>query len=603
MRSKVYLNCFLILVIFSLSSKLCSGQVVIDADANATIVISKTPSETERFAAKELRKYIHEMTGVYFPIRNDRPDTWVSRHGRPLLGAGDGLILAVGANNYSRKYKDKFDRSLIKTGNDSFVISVQDNLVILAGGGDRGTIYSIYELFEQQGYRWFFPGKAGEVAPKKRKIILQNGEKTYEPDFVQRSIDVYSVGDIAPEDVIDWCVKNRLNWAFNLREFHLRRKLPMEKWDAFRKRGGQLSFEWVAHNIHHMLPNEKYFDEHPEYYSLYQGKRLKFAEHHNAGGNACTTNRDVIRICADFIIKWFDDNPDGMVVPLFPADGAVKWCECENCMKLGGVNSARGPEGSMSRRMVVFANEVARLVYPKYPDRYILCPAYSMYLEPVPDISLEKNVLVQYCPLGSYNRTCYAHGVAECPVNDRQKKQIEAWAKAAPNRIGIWEYSMIGDYDYAEEITPGIQPIIYRTRDLVRFLKSQGFTFYFTQTGSQHWKYNQLLYYMTAKLLWDPEANFDVLWKDYFEKMYGPAAEPVSKFYRLIEDATAKADWHPEGFSEVVVPSPKVFTDQLLVQAEKYIKQAESEKISRTVAQRVKLVRQNLDYIKAEKTK
>ncbi len=88
-----------------------------------------------------------------------------------------------------------------------------------------------------------------------------------------------------------------------------------------KNRGGQLKWQWICHNFSHMMPNSKYFDKHPEYYSLYKGERIKLSEKGMGGGNLCTTNPDVIRICADFTIDWFDKNPDGMLVPLWPADG------------------------------------------------------------------------------------------------------------------------------------------------------------------------------------------------------------------------------------------------------------------------------------------
>jgi hypothetical protein len=570
---------FVALFFLSVIVSSCYANVDINKNSSVTIVTSKQPSKTEQFAAEQLQHYIHEMIGVRFPIANDSVDV-------------NGFVMAIGKNKYSYKYDKRFNKSLISTGSDSFVISIRKDVAILVGGADRGTIYSVYEFLEQQGCRWFYPGRLGEVVPQKKKLIFEIGKKFYEPDFVQRSIDGGAVKGLDFEETIDWSVKNRINWRFGFRDYFIRRELPKEKWDAWSKRGGMLSWEWICHNFNHMLPNDKYYDDHPEYYSLYKGERLKLNTGGQGGGNLCTTNPDVIHICAEYIINWFDKNPDGQVVPLWPADGTVKWCECENCSKLGGVNFMPGEKGSMSRRMVVFANAVARLVYPKYPDRYILCPAYSNYIEPVPDVHLEKNILLQICIHG-----CYCHGVNKCEKNKVYLDKLEAWSKPAKGRIGIWEYFLIGDYAN-EEITPVIMPVNYRIRDTVKKLHDLDFTFYFTQTRLQYWKHNPLAYYLLSKLIWDADADFDILWDDFFEKMYGPAATSMNKFYRLIENTAEESNWHPQMYSDITAPSVQVFTKKIVAQLEDYLSQAEQTEIP-VVSERVQIVREAFDSVKA----
>jgi len=572
---------FLFCLIFLCQSS--RADIILTSDSNATIVLSAQASPTEVFAANELQKYIRKMIKLDIPIKNDTARI-------------DGVIFAIGKTSYAKRYTKKFDKSLISGSSDSFIIDVQDNVVVLVGGTDRGTIYSVYEFLERQGCRWFYPGKLGEVVPEKEEIPLKSRYSFLKPDFIQRSIGGGPTEGIDFEEIIDWSVKNRINWRFGFRDYLVKRDLPPEKRDVWKKRGGQLNWEWICHNFNHMISNEKYFDEHPEYFSFYKGERIKLSEKGMGGGNLCTTNSDVIRICADFIIDWFDKNPDGMVVPLWPADGVVKWCECENCSQLGGVNFATGKRGSMSRRMVTFANAVARLVKLKYPQRYILCPAYSSYIDPVPDIILESNVLLQYCLHG-----CYAHGVDKCDKNLDHKKKLQAWAKTTRGAIGVWEYFLIGDYG-PQAITPAPLAVTYRARDTIKYLKDTGFTFYFTQARLQYWKHNPLPYYVITKLLWDSDTDFDALWDDFFEKMYGPAAEPVSRFYRLIEDTVQQGNWHPQIYADTTSPSVMIYSEEMLSKAEGYLKAAENMKLSPVMTERIELVRQVFDYIKANVT-
>ena len=428
--------------IFFSAVQYCYADIVIRHDTEAAIAISRTPSETERFAAEELKKYLNEMIGIDLPINDD-------------IAKLEGIVIAVGRNRYSKGCENRFDESLVSAGSDSFIIKVQGKSIVLIGGADRGTIYSVYEFLEQQGCRWFYPGKLGEIVPNTNFITVKEGDCVFEPDFVQRSIGGGHLEEMDFEQIVDWSVKNRINWRFGFRDYFVRKHLPVEKWNVWAKRGGQLNWEWICHNFTHMMPNNKYFAQHPEYYSFYKGERIELNEKGSGGGNLCTTNPDVVHLCAEFVIDWFDKNPDGMVVPLWPADGVVKWCECKDCSALGGRNFVRGGDGSMSRRVVTFANAVARLVYPKYPDRYILCPAYANYLEPVPHITLEKNVLVQYCLHG-----CYSHGVDKCETNLDHQQRMLAWRKATTGAIGVWEYFLIGDFG-PQKVTPAFLPVTY----------------------------------------------------------------------------------------------------------------------------------------------
>ncbi|MEI6425610.1 MAG: DUF4838 domain-containing protein, partial [Lentisphaerota bacterium] len=292
------------------------------------IVIGSDAAEPEKFAASELQKYLGKTTGFKAEIKNDEFEP-------------NGFFFSVGRTKFSEGVSTQSDQSPITSGADSFIVRIENNSVILCGGGDRGTLYSVYEFLEQQGCRWFFPGELGEVVPENGKLILNKGERKFVPDFIQRELGVAPVGDIRAEDIIAWSAKNRLNRNFNLRNEVIYKSLPREKWKMNDERGGQIRFQWVAHNLSWMIPSDKYFKSHPEYYALYKGERIPSGSPGKpgyGGGNICTTNPEVIKICADFAIDWFSKNPGGEVVPLWPGDGAIKWCECPECSKLGGIN-------------------------------------------------------------------------------------------------------------------------------------------------------------------------------------------------------------------------------------------------------------------------
>lgn len=565
---------FNLLIIVLFSTFPLKADIVIEKNTPVSIIISENASETEYFAATELQKYINLINGISIPVIKDAKVDITS------------VRIYIGKSKYTEQYLSQFDRSVTGPGQDSFFIKARDGQIVLVGGGDRGTLYSVYEFLEQQGCRWFMPGKLGEVIPRKEKIVIKEGEKLYVPNFIQREITIGGGDNISVEEIIDWCAKNKINRIFNIGS---RRKEYYQFWE---KRGGDLKWQHICHNYIFILPNEKYFKEHPEYYALYKGQRVELG---NEKGNVCTTNPDVIRIFTDFVIDWFDKNPDGAVFPISPPDGLIRWCECPECQKLGGINFMPGEKGSMSRRQIVFLNEIAKRVYEKHPDRYLLLLAYQNTVDPVPDLKLEKNVIVQVAHHG-----CLVHGIDKCEENKKMKERFEGWAKIAhplSGSPGIWDYFLL-QVDGMSGSPYAPLPFATTAKDNIRYLKKLGGKYYFTQAGPVQ-IYNPLPFYVIAKLTWDTKMDFEKLCDDFFEKFYGESCKPMKGYWMLLENAVQKSDWHCTKWQDLTLPSPKVFTPEVLQKAEKYLEEAERIAKNEIIKQRIGLVRKSFEYVKS----
>jgi hypothetical protein len=535
----------------------------------AVIRLPEAPSETERFAASELQRYARQLCGLELAI---------AQEAEPPQGA------AVFWIQRARAPEDlaRFDPSVAGPGKDSFHLKVEGRSVRLTGGGDRGVLYGVYELLERQGCRWFMPGPLGEVVPRRADFVLAETDRLFVPRFLQRELAPNGGEGMTPAQVVDWEVKNRLNRDFN-------RRVEAAEWT---KRGGFLQWQWIAHNYKWILPPEKYFKEHPEYYALYKGQRVELG---NEKGNVCTTHPDVLRLFAEFVSEWFDKNPEGSVFPLSPPDGAIRWCECPSCQALGGINFMPGTKGSMSRRQVAFVNEVARRVRAKHPDRFLLLLAYQNTADPVPDLRLEPNVLAQVAHHG-----CFAHGYGQCPENKAAAERLRGWAAMADRASGspgVWDYFLLQiDGQSGSKLAP--VPFARTARDSVRFLDSLGGRWFFTQTGPlQH--SNPFVFYALARLLWDPALDFDALEKDFHSAFYGPAAAPMLRLNRLLEERVQAAAWHPTAWPNITAPSPLVFTPAALAEAEKLLAEAERLAAAPPAKARVALARASLDFAKS----
>lgn len=142
----------------------------------------------------------------------------------------------------------------------------------------KGSLFAVYTLLDRFfGVRWFWPGKSGEVMPRRPKIEFPQVDLREKPDFAWRHF-WFVRGDLAKPVVEDevplWYMRNRFGIAF----------------------GGPSSF---AHSWTGYLEKNEHFKAHPEWYALVKGKRRPFyadkaGKVHYRGSQVCTSNPEVI---------------------------------------------------------------------------------------------------------------------------------------------------------------------------------------------------------------------------------------------------------------------------------------------------------------------
>lgn len=545
---------------FSLAVGEIGRPVVMSQDKPVSIVLPEQPSLTESFAAEELSRYLEMIRGGAVTINSKE------------VGA---FPIYLGRTEASQPWREQLTAPLPETADEVFVVAVEEDKVVLAGGGDRGTMYATYAFLEDLGCRWLEPGTEGDFVPESPDLTLTAGERIEVPAMTIRHLgtsgqlpDPLNKAPDQIRDTVDWMVKNRLNFSFALRPAVLYRAMPPDERNLWQKRGGMVKWQHIVHNFEFMFPNEKYFESNPEYYALYKGRRIPLGPEM---GNLALTNPEVRRKAAEFAANWFDNNPDGNVVPMVPPDGAIKWDESPEAMALGGKNFVRGPEGSMSRRMAEFSAGVADHLAEDYPGRYILNLAYANYVEPYPGLTLPNNVIAQvahgYAGQGSFIHSIYSDR------NKEAREIFEAWANSGAGGIGIWDYFILHVPDRAgSPKTPlGLARV---ARDMISYLEDlePEYKVYFTQAGNEHWQYNAFLYWAVAQLAWNPDTTIDALLQTWTKAAFGDAWEPAYDFYTALEKTYDNDEWTVGIWREVNVPSPLIFTEVFISEAQADLK-------------------------------
>lgn len=154
------------------------------------------PAPIEAFAASELARYLHRMTGL-----------WVGSE--PVAGC----TIHIGMEAYGACCgKPRAQQMLRNLSPDGFIVRRVPEGVLLAGASPRATLWAAHAWLETFGCRWFFPGHDGEVVPHLNPEALRldrSIDLRMTPAFTKRGVVADPSSD-AFEDWIDFAAKKRL---------------------------------------------------------------------------------------------------------------------------------------------------------------------------------------------------------------------------------------------------------------------------------------------------------------------------------------------------------------------------------------------------------
>ncbi|HUT88187.1 MAG TPA: DUF4838 domain-containing protein [Thermoguttaceae bacterium] len=510
------------------------------------IVVAPDASPSTRHGAEELQTFLREMTGAELTILADT---------EPV---GEREII-LGDNKHLQSLGATIDFN--ELGNEGYVIRTVGNRLVIAGGALRGNMYGVYGLLEDHlGCRWFAPGVSR--IPKHDRLAIGPIDDKQIPVLEYREPFTFDCFDG------DWCARNRVNSSSGRLEA---------------KHGGKVRFGsgFFVHTFERLVPPDKYFDEHPEYFSLVKGKRLK------ERSQLCCTNEDVIRISTEEILKAMRAQPDAFVFSVSQNDWH-NYCECDQCQALAK------REDSQIAPVLAMVNRVAEAVEKEFPDRAIETLAYQWTRRPPNTMRPRDNVIVRLCSI----ECCFSHPLATCDgdANQKFRDDVRRWAKVS-NRLWVWDYVT----DFRHYLLPFPNQRV--RNDNIRFFVANNVRGIFEQDtyNTPHSDLAALGGYLTAKFLWNPDYDEETAISEFLAGYYGKAAPPIRRYIDALHDRAERENIHVNIW---VPPSHPHLTDELLVEADKLWQQAEDAVAGEPeVLRRVQLSRMSVDYAILERAR
>lgn len=439
--------------------------------AKAEIVLGRDAIEPEIMAANELSAYLKRVTGADFRIT----DT--------ASGVKGNVRIFIGQTAETKRLMPGFDWSKLSV--DGIVIRAKGNDLILAGDRPRGTIYAVYTFLEDYiGCRWWSPD--AEYVPQKRDLSISDMNYIYKPPFFSREA---FYGKVIDQSNTGFAVKLKLNGNFEA--------IPASL-------GGHFSIIDWCHTFDQIMPRDKYFKSHPEWYSMIGGKRQ------DGYTQLCLTNREMrkefIKNASELIAK----NRSAGILSVSQNDN-TSFCTCPEC------TAAATRYGGQSGLLMDFVNEVAAAIEQKYPEFRVETLAYSYTTSAPKNIRPQKNVVIRLCVGANFAQSL------DSDANAEFRAHILEWRKIA-NQLYIWDYPA----NFYNLHIP--HPDYYAACQNIRFFRDNGAVAVFSQGDSfnKDLDFQAFRTWMLGKLQWNPDLDYHKLANEFLNGYYG-AAGPYMK--------------------------------------------------------------------------
>lgn len=477
----------LILALLALAGGTAADDAVpLDAVKTWTIVLAPDATPSERYAADEFRTLFQQALGVDLPVSSDA----ARRDHVVLLGPGASGLAADGF------------------GEEELLIRVTPRSLTITGGRPRGTLYGVYEFFEEYlgcefltyDQTWFPP--TADLKP------LSLGDHAYTPPFSFRW-SYYKENSDHPE-------------------FATRQRINTVATDD--RLGGKTPQNLIGHSYYRWINADSYGQSHPEYFALVDGVR----QLQGAGGGPepCVSNPEVIDIIARGVLEELERDPSVRNIAVSQNDNAA-YCRCPTC------EDVNQREGTPMGANLALVNAVADRVAQAHPEVNVGTLAYWYTRRPPKSLRPRDNVQIQLCSI----ECCSLHPIndPDCPLNRTFCEDLQGW-KALSNEIWIWNYNT--NFSFYDLPFPNLKSI---GPNVKFFLDNNAKGVFMQANGNGNaGEFCDLRNYVISKCLWKPGRDSWTLAERFCRLHYGAAADDILEYQRMIHRVAEKNGAHPD---------------------------------------------------------
>ena len=521
-----------------------------NGEVKVTVVYSEGASESLIAAADFMAATLERMSG------SNGVRTAVKKGGE----SGFSIYVGRAANSALIDLSDVKD--------DGYKLEIKPEGIYIVGKTDDATRNGIYDFLETH-LECMYVSPENTYVPLCPTVKLALEEKTVNPTITWRKVYQY-------ESVQNgWYERLKMNGT-----------IVKEGENSI-----ELYNEWGTwcHSSFEFVPPEKYFDEHPEYYAKFLGKRrYQF----NVLGRTfpthlCYTNEEVYQIAEAELVKRIEANPEVKFWDFSIMDTYFATCRCKECKKFNK------EAGSEMGTLLAFLNRLADAIRDDYPDVYLSTLAYQRVKNPPKNMKCAPNLCISVCAFPGTQSYPYSTEGGIKASREFAERVVE-WGKICDN-ILVWDY--VVNFTHLKLPFPNFE---FQKENLEFYLENN-IRFVFHQGSREPMDENaEMRTYLLSRQLWDKDVDLLALAKKYVAVVYGDAAGLVEEYMD-----TANAAMIESGADLSLYDSPKKhkngylapkLTDKYLELTEKMLEVAENSDTVNVKA--VEMLRVNALYAK-----
>jgi hypothetical protein len=550
------------------------------------IVLSASPTPSEKRAAEELARYLGKSANAKIPVITEKPNL---PKGKYIYAGACEAGKEVGINPDEFSYNHG---QITVKGDAVYIIGKDDNGNYNSNNTSTGTLFAAYEFLENfLGVRWLWPGELGEVVPSHENLEITDTVLAVTPK-VQSSLWRTTTGMKS-----GWRnLKNQQKFAQEQMEWLKRHRFSCDT-------GFQLGHAFTDYY-------QRYSKEHPEFFSLLPDGTRRPNPYSWSKGNPkfvsmCVSNPELVRTVVD---NWKSGNPRQKIINLNENDTAGE-CTCPAC--LAADNSPEPPEvrlarakekfdrkdgkwftelGSLSDRYSRFYLDVQKEADKIDPTHRIMGLIYTNFNKPPSDkIKLNDRITLRFCPPYMYPWT-------EQKIQD-YKNAFSGWAGTGAKLMFRPNFTHDGSYFPVQ-----YQDVFY---DLYTF-SAPDMIAVDMDSLTGHYAVQGLVNYVIATLNHDRDTPLDTL-KDTFFSAFGAAKPFIKEYFDYLTEVSMNSPFDPndtktpEGGSlylDLFTVADSLFTPQVMDKCRALLEQAANAPgLDPTAVKRVEFLKNGLKNV------
>lgn len=477
-------------------------QLVLAAGAGTEYRVVYPPQSAKlKSAAQTLADALTEMTGASFACIPDSEGEAAKE-------------IVIGSTN---RPSPEIDPAL---GTDAYRIVTQNGKLFIRGTSERSTAYGVYGFMEDDLGCVFINGSETFV-PHSATVKLAPLDRTETPALQWRNVYAY---ETKQQD--GWYEKLRLNGI---------EADPTDMEDGVNEYAGWGTW---CHSYLSFVDLDEYFDEHPEYFAMKNGQRIREDPETGLETQLCLSNPEVLEIVKEKMAQRMAENPDQKYWDFSVMDSwNVKGCECDQCRALDEA------AGSGMGSLLPFINELAKA----FPDKTISTLAYFHTINPPTNgIKAEENVVIKLCSMPGDQGSSYLQGATDGAKQFQQL--VQNWHSVC-DKIIIWDYVV----DFEHLLLPF--PNFAVQQDNQKFYEENGVIGVFHQASREKGdEFAEMRAWVLSQLMWKgSEADVNSLLGKYIAAAYGDAAPEIAEYVNALA-----ANFHEEQAPLGLYDNPQV---------------------------------------------